>query len=128
MKNFLTISTIALATIASLGITPFVSHSLLIDTHPLMAAFQLVIILMLMTLLVTHPPRPKIFRIVTAIGGLALFLIAQVAVLHYQINVLEWLVYTETACILWIEALEVKSTYVAAQLRSSRHLAPNLQS
>jgi hypothetical protein len=93
-----------------------------------MAAFQLVIILMLMTLLVTHPPRPKIFRIVTAIGGLALFLIAQVAVLHYQINVLEWLVYTETACILWIEALEVKSTYVAAQLRSSRHLAPNLQS
>lgn len=129
MKKFLIISTLLLSLLAMFGNTPFVSQTLLIDSHPLMTAFQAVIILMLITLLFTHPPRPKIFRMVTAMGGLVLFFIAQSALFNYQINLLEWLVYTETAFILCIEALEVKSTYVAAPLKSSssRHLAPSLQ-
>lgn len=111
MKKFLIISTITMALMAVSGDGSLMDKLFLIGTHQLSSWFYVGIIIILSALLIIEPPRPLGLRFLSAAAGVILLIVTQVSLLGYQINLLEWLVYTETAIILCLEALEPRTSW-----------------
>lgn len=82
--------------------------SIVEDTTPAYAGVRLFTIALLVSLLLTHPPRSIALRAV--IGGWSVVL-AAVSLQHfftYQMHILDLVVFLEVAIILGIEALETR--------------------
>ena len=107
MKKFLIFSTIALASICIFGNLQQAETIWFTGMTPFTSVFLGFIVMLLVTLLIVRPPRPLSLRIVTALTGVFLLGFSWYGVLSYHVTVLEWIIYTETAIILFIEALEV---------------------
>lgn len=70
---------------------------------------RIVIMALLIGLLVTNPPRSRLFRTMLAVWAVALAVLAGQLLLSYQIFLLDAIVYIEVAIIFGTEALEAKT-------------------
>ena len=77
-----------------------------VDTSPVYMFLRFVMVLLLVGLLVTNPPRSVLLR--SSMGVFAAILMAVVidGVMAYKVNLLDVVMFTEVAIILGIEALE----------------------
>lgn len=66
-----------------------------------------VIMVLLIGLLVTHPPRSLLFRTMLGVWAVALSVLVGQLLLSYQIHILDAVVFIEVAIIFAIEALEM---------------------
>lgn len=130
MKKFLSLSTIALAVLCVSGNGHFSNTLLFVESHTWTSYFLAGVILLLITLLVVDPPRPKRLRVTSAAAGAFLGSLATYGLFIYELGVLEWVVLMETAIVLVIEALEFNVEYEevlevseAKRLESSRRPA-----
>lgn len=106
MKKFLSLSTITLAFLCVSGNGQFGHTLLFVESNLWVSYFLAGVVLLLITLLVVDPPRPKHLRITSAAAGALLGSLATYGMFAYQVGVLEWVVFMETAIVLLIEALE----------------------
>lgn len=112
MKKFISLSTIALAILCISGNGHFADALVYAESSVLVTMFLAGVIVLLVTLLIVNPPRPKSLRITAAAAGAVLGMLSTYALLSYQINILEWVIYFETAIVLLIEAFEIETSKV----------------
>lgn len=81
-----------------------------VDTSPVYLFLRSVMVLLMIGLLVTSPPRSKLLRSSLAIFAVMLVVVVVERVMAYQIHLLDVIIFIEVAIILAIESLE-RSTY-----------------
>lgn len=77
-------------------------------------ALRIVMVVLLVALLFTKPPRSKLFRTMLATWSFALAVLATQLLMTYQLHLLDAIVFLEVAIIFGVEALEMNVSSVAA--------------
>ena len=101
-------------------------HSILSEFSSTSAADSVLrgsIIIMLIALFISTPPRARNFRIVIGLSSMALVAMSLFGLQHYTIGALDALLYIEVAIILAIEALEAAPASRRAVNRGSLSIA-----
>lgn len=90
------------------------------------AAYALIrgaIILLLLGLLVTQPPRSRLFRVMLGTWAVALAVLAGQLLLTYQIFLLDAIMFIEIAIIFGVEALEPSAAPVSQKIKVRKSIA-----
>lgn len=96
----------------------------LADTSPLFTAIRSSIVVLLVWLLLTKPPRSYALRIGVGAWALALATLTVVLLFSYQIRVFDAIIFLEVAVIFAVEALESRISIPVDKKPSQRHRIP----
>lgn len=110
LRNFLTAATIALVfgLMASLHLYPDTIITMFADDSTVFMALRAGIVVMLLSLLMTNPPRSQALRLLIGTWSVALIALTSHLFLNYQLLLLDAILFVEVAIIFGVEALEAK--------------------
>lgn len=96
----------------------------LTDTSDSYVAIRLTMAVLLLSLLLTKPPRSRLLRSVIGAWSIVLAVTSVQALLNYQLRLFDALVFLEVAVVFAVEALETRVTIPVEKKPSKRHRIP----
>ncbi|HAC56441.1 TPA: hypothetical protein DCF80_02980 [Candidatus Saccharibacteria bacterium] len=96
----------------------------LTDTSPSYTIIRIVVALLLLSLLITKPPRSKLLRAVIGGWSVILAVVSVQSLFNYQLRFFDALVFLEIAIIFAIEALETRVTIPVDKKPSQQYKIP----
>lgn len=108
VNKFLIGGTVGLISTVLVASVFFQSSVLLwfVDTSPVYLFLRSVMVLLLVGLLITNPPRSKLLRVSLVAFSVVLIAVVVERVMAYQMHLLDVIIFVEVAIILAIESLE----------------------
>lgn len=127
MKNLIVGATALLVLLLLIGgvFFPNTLEMRLADTSSAYALIRVTILALLITILVTNPPRSRALRAVLGAWAVLLAALASSVVVSYSVELFDAIVFLQVAVILGIEALEITPAPAAKPRRIPVRHAPS---